>query len=76
MKKRIPICINEGNSGSHAKEFFTFPLSDIFFSFYKTASIIEDFFHLNALKNYSPKYKTENKEFTIFSKNLIACILG
>ena len=68
---KISICIKENDFGSFAKEFFVFPLSDILFSFYENASIIEDFYSIEFFEELLTKYKTEHKELTESTKDLV-----
>ncbi len=71
IKSIISICIREDNFGNHAKEFIEFPLSDILFSFYETASIIEDFYSIECFEKLFAQYKTEHKELTESTKELV-----
>lgn len=71
IKNEISICIKEENVGSHVKEFFAFPLSDILFSFYKTANIKEDFYSVEFFEKLLTQYKAENKELTESTKELV-----
>ncbi len=59
IKNKISICIDEEDFGSSGKGFFVFLLSDILFSFYETASNIEDFYLIEffeKLLTQSPLY--------------------
>lgn len=70
IKDRISICLKGESSGSYAQENLTFPLSDILFSFYQTANIIEDFYSLESFEKILAQYKADNKEFTESTKEL------
>ena len=71
IKNKISICIKEEDFGSFRKGFFVFPLSDILFSFYETASIIEDFYSIEFFEKLLTQYKAEHKELTESTKELV-----
>ncbi|MCI8299845.1 MAG: hypothetical protein HFI69_05765 [Lachnospiraceae bacterium] len=71
IKNKILICTKDESFGNHAKNFFAFPLSDILFSFYKTANIKEDFYSVEFFEKLLTQYKAENKELTESKKELI-----
>lgn len=61
IKNKISICIKKEDFGSFGKGFFVFPLSDILFSFYETASIIEEFYSIEWEQKYHEKWYQENQ---------------
>lgn len=70
IKDRISICIKGETLGSYVQEVLTFPLSDILFSFYQAAHIIEDFYSPESFEKLLAQYKADNKEFTENTKEL------